>query len=117
MRKELAKAHIRAGNIYREIYTGPDEKVGSKRGKELCLRGVALYEEMVREKPGDRHLRVGLAISLVVLVRVYWVDGEYQAGLESGSRAIDIWEQLRTTEPKNVEFERFLGVSYAMRAL
>ena len=117
VRKELADACNRAGDIYRETYTGPDEKVGSKRGKELRVRGVALYEELVREKPGDRELRVGLAKSLRELAVVHWVEREYQAGLDSSSRAIELWEQLRTEEPNNVEFGRTLGDSYAMRAL
>ena len=112
VRKELADAHNRAGDIYWETYTGPDEKVGSKRGKELLARGVALYEELVREKPGDRELRVGLAKSLIELTVVHWVEREYQAGLDSSNRAIELWEQLRTADPNNVEFERSLGTSY-----
>ena len=39
VRKDLADAYIRAGDIYRETYTGPDENVGSKRGKELRAPG------------------------------------------------------------------------------
>jgi serine/threonine-protein kinase len=117
VRKELADACNRAGDIYRATYTGPDEKVGSKRGKELRIRGVALYEELVREKPGHRELRAALAMSLIKLTVVHWVEREYQAGLDSSNRAIELWEQLRTAEPNNVEFERSLGVSYAMRAL
>ena len=54
VRKELADAQIRAADFYRETYAGPDKKMGSKRGKDLRVRGVALYEELVREKPGDR---------------------------------------------------------------
>ena len=117
VRKELAEAHNRAGSIYFETYTGPDEKVGSKRGKELLARGVELYEELVREEPKDRELRVGLAKSLIELTLLHWIEREYQAGLDNSSRAIELWEQLRTADPNNVEFERSLGTSFAMRAL
>ena len=91
--------------------------MGYQRGKELRARGVALYEELVREKPEDRELRVALAKSLIELTRDHWVEKEYQAGLESGSRAIELCEQLRTAEPNNVEFRRTLGVSHSWRAL
>jgi serine/threonine-protein kinase len=117
VRKELADAHICAGNIYRETYTGPDEKVGTKRGKELQARGVALYEELVREKPGDRELRAGLAKSLAAMAVGCWVDGDHRAALDSSSRAIELGEQLRSEEPNKVEFSRALGESYSGRAL
>ncbi|MGO8751104.1 MAG: serine/threonine-protein kinase [Thermoguttaceae bacterium] len=117
VRKELADAHIRAGCIYREAYTGSDEKEGSKRGGELIARGVVLYEELVREKPRDRELRVGLAKNLHELEGVHWVEREYQAGLASTNRAIELWEQLRTEEPSNVVFGRALGGSYSCRSL
>ena len=117
VRKDLADAYIRAGDVYRETYTGPDENVGSKRGKELRLRGIALYEELVREKPGDRELRVALAGGLARSDEDHWVDGEYEAGLDSGSRVIQLWEQLRAEDPNNVNFGRMLGDSYSWRAL
>ncbi|MGO8747881.1 MAG: protein kinase domain-containing protein [Thermoguttaceae bacterium] len=115
VRKELADAYNRAGYVYQFTYT--DEKVGSKRGKELRVKGAALYEELLREKPGDQELRVAMAKSLIDVAEIHWVEKEYQAALVSGSRAIDLWEQLRTAEPNNVEFKRSLGWSYAMRAL
>jgi tetratricopeptide (TPR) repeat protein len=117
VRKELADAHIRAGRIYGEAYTGSDEKEGSKRGGELIARGVVLYEELVREKPRDRELRVGLAKNLRELEGIHWVEREYQAGLASTNRAIELWEQLRTEEPSNVVFGRALGESYSFRAV
>ena len=49
VRKELADVYIRAANIYQLTYTGPD-KMGRKRGDELRVRGIALYEDLVREK-------------------------------------------------------------------
>jgi hypothetical protein len=91
VRKDLANANTRAGGIYRETYTGPDENVGTKRGKELRLRGVALYEELVQENPGDRELRVALAGGLRALMEIYWVDGEYEASLNSTNRVIQLW--------------------------
>ena len=55
-------------------------KWGSKRGKELRVQGAALYEELVREKPGDQELRVALAKSLIEVAEIHWVEKEYQAG-------------------------------------
>ena len=117
VRKELANAYTRAGQIYREIYTDPKDNMGSKRGKELSLRGVALYEELVREKPADRELRFALAGGLKSLMLIYWVDGEYEAGMDASSREIPLWEQLRAEDPSNVNFARMLGDSYSWRAL
>jgi len=117
VRKELADAYTRAGNIYQATYTGSDENVGSKRGTELLIRGVALYEELVREKPEDQELRVALAGGLRGLMLIYWVDGEYEAGVNSGNRAIQLWEQLRAEDPSNVNFGRMLGDSYSYRAI
>ncbi len=117
VRKDLAAAEIRAGNIYQQTYTGPDEEVGSQRGKELRVRGIALYEELVREKPEDRTLRIALAGGMEYLARTYWVDGEYEAGLDSCNRGIQLWDQLRAEDPKNVNFRRMLGDSYSCRAL
>ncbi|MGO8747055.1 MAG: protein kinase domain-containing protein [Thermoguttaceae bacterium] len=117
LRKDLADAYTRAGGVYRETYTGPDEKVGSQRGKELLLQGVAVYEEMVREKPGDRDLRVALAGSWRSLMLIYWQDRDYEAGMSSTARVIQLWEQLRAEDPNNVNFGRMLGDSYSWRAL
>jgi serine/threonine-protein kinase len=113
VRKDLAAAHIRAGDVYQETYTGPDENVGAKRGKELQLRGVALYEELVRENPGDQALRVALAGSLRLLAGAYWADEEYEASVNSTSRLIQLWEQLRAEDPSNGNFQHMLGDSYS----
>ncbi len=117
VRKELADAYMRAGNVYEETYTGPDDSMGSKRGTELRVRGVALYEELVREKPGDRELRVALAGGWESLAGFHWVEREYQAGLDSSRRVIQLWEQLRAEDPENVDYRRMLGDSYSWRAL
>ena len=87
--------------------------MGRKRGQELLVRGIALCEELVREEPGDRELRVALAKNLDIAVGDLWAYGEYEAGLESYSRAIELWEQLRTEEPNNVEFGHGLGSCYS----
>jgi tetratricopeptide (TPR) repeat protein len=117
VRKDLADAHIRAGEIYQETFTGPDENVGSKRGMELRLRGIALYEELVREKPADQELRVALAGGLLGPMSILWEDGAYEAGLERTGRVIRLWEQLLAEDPSNVNFERMLGDAYSFRAL
>jgi len=117
VRKDLADAYTRAGGMYRVTYTGPNENVGSKRGMELALRGIALYEELVRANPADRELRVALAGTLQELSGVHWVDREYEAGVNSLDRAIQLWQQLRAEDPKNVNFWRMLGDAYSWRAL
>ncbi len=117
VRQELADAYIRAGDVYGDIYTGSDEKVGSKRGKELQDRGVTLYEELVKEKPGDRALRVALAGVLRGLAGSHWLDEEYEASLNSSNRMIQLWEQLRAEEPSNLNFGRMLGDAYSWRAV
>ncbi len=117
VRKDLADAYTRAGETYGDTYTGPDENVGSKRGMELQIQGIALYEELVREKPEDRELQVALAEILWDLALVYWREREYPAGLETCGRVIQLWEQLRAEAPGNLNFGRKLGASYSLRAL
>ncbi len=117
VRKELADSYMRAGNVYRETYTGPDQKVGAKRGKELQYNGIQLYEKLVQEKPDYLESRVSLASGLWVLSTVHWADGEYEAATESVNRAIQLWEQLKADDPSNVNFGRMLGNSYSWRAL
>ena len=58
----------------------------------------------MREEPGDRGLGATLAKNLDIAVGDRWAWGEYEVGLESYRRAIELWEQLRTEEPNNVEF-------------
>ena len=82
VRKDLADAYIRAGDVYRGTYTGPDENVGSKRGKELrapghrVVRGIGAGETRGPGAAGRTGGKLGRSDG------DYWVDGEYEAGLD-----------------------------------
>ena len=104
------------GDVYRETYTGAERKWEANAAGNCCP-GRRVYEELVREKPGDRDLRVALAGSWRSLMLIYWEDRDYEAGMSSTARVIHLWEQLRAEDPNNVNFGRMLGDSYSWRAL
>ena len=117
VRRDLADACIRTGDVYQDTYTGSDENLGTKQGIDMFVRGVALYDQLVRENPGERDMRVALAGGLDILARACWREGEHVASLDNENRAIQLWEQLLAEDPSNVKYGRMPGESYSWRAL
>jgi serine/threonine protein kinase/tetratricopeptide (TPR) repeat protein len=92
LRRELAGAYLRVGDIQGNPFSG---NIGDTAGAIASYsKALALREEIVRREPENRSDRAALARVHGQMAHVYWVTGDTKPALEAYQKAISMTEEL-----------------------
>lgn len=104
-REGLAASHSRLGNVLLQL--------GKKEEALVEYRlAVALYEELVRQKPESGKRRRAWAASRLGLGATYIEQGSHESGLDLYLAAVAELEQLVREDGRNIRWQRDLSVAY-----
>jgi tetratricopeptide (TPR) repeat protein len=105
LRKELAEAYRRVGDITLLI--------GSKSDAQVPLKNaITIFESLHNSATGDETIENGLARSYQLLAYAQIFSDQADLGKENAEKAIASFDKLRAAHPQQNEYGRLLGRSY-----
>ena len=100
---DLAKAYYQLGNASRYV-----DKV---RSRDAFENAITRYRELATLKPGDAQAQMDMSTTYMKLSSVQLDLSDLSAAIRSARAAVEIDQQLRTSDPANKEYRKRLETS------